>query len=234
MRVKTRQGKFASKDSAIFKFVKRTGKTADEYYEWASECGKKGSLNNKNRKICDKFGLDNIQELVSYKTLDCSDFINENELHDYILEHCENPSEMAASYLEVKQQWQDYEDKNDFIQANLSRFPKASFERWSDINLIAQVSPSWFDSKGLALDVQAEALSEAFYVEITIQDLIDHILNYKKGKYVNDKHILIGKYLAKLEDLCGFSINHNYATHLANLIFECEENELVELESSPF
>ncbi len=218
MRVKTKNGKFASKDSAIFKFVQRTGKTPEEYYTWASECGEKASFNYKNRKICAKFGLESINDMVNYKSLDCSDIQNENELHEFILERCENVSELAASYIEVKQQWRDYEDKNDFIQANLSKFPKASFERWSDINLISQVSPSWFDSKGIPLDVQAEALSEAFYVEISIQDLVDHVLNFKKGKYVNPQHILIGRYLAKLEEMCGFSISEKYALHLTNIV----------------
>ena len=230
MRVKTKNGKFASKESAIFKFVKRTGKTAEDYYTWAKECGEKASFNYKNRKICDKFGLESITELAYYKSLDCSDIINENELHEFILERCENVAEMAASYLEIVSHWKDYEDKNDFIQANLSKFPKKSFERWSDINLISQVSPSWFDSKGIALDVQAEALSEAFYLKITIQDLVDHVLNFKKGKYVNPQHILIGRYLAKLEAMCGFAITEKYAIHLTSIIDTTEEKVLVESE----
>lgn len=218
MRVKTKTGKFASKSSAIYKFCNRTGLTPEDYYKWATECGEKASNNFKDKKICEKFKLESIDQLSEYHVLDCSDIANENELHNFILDNCNNPADMAASYLEVKRQWQDYEDKNDFIQANLSKFPKKSFERWSDINLISQVSPSWFDSKGIALDVQAEALTEAFYIEITIQDIVDHILNFKKGKYQNPQHQLIEKYKIKLDEVCGFEVTEKYAERLKSII----------------
>ncbi|CAN1552716.1 hypothetical protein MCERE19_02235 [Spirosomataceae bacterium] len=220
MRVKTKNGKFASKDSAIFRFCQRTGLDASEYYRWASECGERASHNYKDRKLCEKHGLESIEQLVDYKSMFFNDdlALSAEELSGFILDNCQNPAEMAASYLEVAAEWKDYEDKNDFIEANLSKFPKASFERWSDKNLIGQVSGSWFDSKGIPLDVQAEALTEAFYIEISIQDIVDHITTCKRGKYVNTQKSLLKMYWNKTEELCGFKITMKYVEHLAGVL----------------
>lgn len=220
MRVKTKNGKFASKDSAIFRFCNRTGLGASEYYKWASECGERASHNFKDKKLCEKYGLESIEQLMNYKPMFFNDdlALSAEELSGFILDNCQNPAEMAAAYLEVAAQWKDYEDKNDFIEANLSKFPKASFERWSDKNLMGQVSGSWFDAKGIPLDVQAEALTEAFYVEISIQDIVEHITTHKRGKYVNTQKSLLKTYWNKTEELCGFKITLKYVEHLAGVL----------------
>ncbi|HLO43925.1 MAG TPA: hypothetical protein VK175_06295 [Leadbetterella sp.] len=226
MRVKKKNGKFASKASAIFRFCNRTGLDEAAYYKWASECGDKASINAKDRKLCEKYGLESIAELVDYKPMYFDDdmTLSAEELSGFVLDNCQNPAEMAAAYLEVARQWKDYEDKNDFIEANLSKFPKASFERWSDKNLIGQVSGSWFDSKGIPLDVQAEAMTEAFYVEISIQDIVEHITTYKRGKYVNTQKTLVRMYWDKTEELCGFKVNEKYMEHLAGVLVVESEN----------
>jgi hypothetical protein len=212
----------------IEKFISE-GKTENDYWAWSKLCGLKASTSFKDKTLCEKLGLEKIEDLFTYKTLNCEGFEKLDELNDYILEHCENPADLAASYLELMASYKDYEDKNDFIQANLSKFPKASFLRWSDKNLPAQVLPSWFDSKGLALDVQAEVLTESFYIEVSIQDILECVLNHKKGKYVNPQKQLIEKFRAKIEDICGGVVPDFYIERLAEIVRKFDEvNEVVE------
>lgn len=214
----------------IEKFISE-GKTENDYWAWSKLCGLKASTSYKDKTLCEKLGLESIESLTTYKMLNCEGFEKLDELNDYILEHCENPADLAASYLELMATYKDYEDKNDFIQANLSKFPKASFERWSDKNLMAQVSPSWFDAKGLALDVQAEVLTESFYIEVSIQDILDYVLNHKKGKYVNPQKQLIEKFRAKIEVICGFKLTENYIQHLAEIVTAIDEEKEQVLEN---
>lgn len=228
MRVKTKTGKFAPKTSSLYKFVNRTGLNAEAYYKWASECGVRASNQYKDRKICEKYGIESIDELLVINNLDCSQFSNIDELNDYILNNSNNPLELAAAYLEIKKQFGEYQDKYDFIQANLSVFPKASFERWSDKNRISEVSPSWFNKNGIPLDVQAENLTEVYMTEISINDLVDFVLSYKKNKYVNPKVELIKAYWNKLEQICGFTMTDKYVEHLNDVLLSEENAEQVE------
>jgi hypothetical protein len=219
MRVKTKSGKFAKRESALWRFVNRTGLDAAAYEEWARGCGERASFSYKDRMICERFGLGGMEELRDYKKMELKDGVYEfGELSDLILDVCENVAELAASYLVVLENWRNYEDKHDFIEANLSGFSKESFRRWSDVNLMGQVSGSWFNSKGLGIDVQAEALSGCYFSEITIEDIVEHVTTYKKGKYMNERRRLIKDYENRLNELCGFNVSEKYAMRLANVI----------------
>jgi hypothetical protein len=223
MRVKTRNGRFASRETAIYKFCHRTGKTPEEYYTWARQCGLKGSNNRFDRVLAEKLELEDIAELWHFSPMQVPDGLNLQDLSGYIYQHCTNPAEMAACYLELRDCFREYSDKNDFIQANLSGFPRASFLRWSDKNLMPQVSRAWFDDKGLALDVQAEILTGAYFSEISIQDIVDFVLEYKKGKYINEKQVLIARYRDRVAELCGFKVTEQYIEHLAEVVTKTPE-----------
>lgn len=218
MRVQTKDGRFAGRETAIYRYCQRTGGTPQDYYKWATLCGQTGYRNNINKKVCRRFKVASVEKLKYRDVLEVPEDLELGELNDFILHNCQNPIEMAACYLEIRNTYKDYEDKNDFMQANLSPFPKASFLRWSDKNLIGQVSPSWFDAKGIALDVQAEILSGAYFSDFSIQEIVDFVLEHRKGKYVNAQKLLIAEYRKRVEELCGVAVKEHYIEYLAGLV----------------
>lgn len=194
------------------------GKTESDFYAWASQCGEKASNSYKDKMLCKKLGIEAIDELKTYKPLDCSDILDWNDINTYILQECENPAELAASYLEVLSINAVDDTKEGFINANLSHFPKSSFLRFGDKNKLTDVSPSWFKASGIPLDSQAESLSISFGREISVEDIIEFLYAYRIGKYQPPHKQLMNRYEERLEQLCGFEVKGRYLKRLANII----------------
>ncbi|UBM58240.1 hypothetical protein LAG90_15660 [Marinilongibacter aquaticus] len=228
MQVRLKNGKFAAKHSAVYRYVNRTGKTLDDYYKWASECGKRASFNRKNRLICEKFGIDSMTEIALYKTLEIPDGLSLSDLNAFILNESENPCDIAACYLEI------LELKDDsipgFLNSNLGPVTRESFERWGDKNRLKDISPSWIKNNGRPIDTQAAELSEIYGREIIEEDIIQYLYTYKKGRYKSDISLLLEQYEVKFERLCGFRISKDYAEELASYLssdLELDVNEEV-------
>jgi hypothetical protein len=231
MRVQLKNGKFAPKDSSIYRFVNRTGKSVDEYYAWAKECGQRASHNYKDKQLCQKLGLADISEIKGYAPLDDSNF-NFSDLDNFLLAELENPAELASSFLMAISN-ADIDDSIDgHIDAHLIPTTKESFQRWSDKNLLNQVSGTWFLKKGTPLDVQAQEMSENFGREITEQDIVDYLTTYKKGKYKSYNQLRMERYEERMEQLIGFKVSEKYAQHLDGIIRG--EIEVMADETAPF
>lgn len=212
------------------------GKTEAEFYAWASQCGEKASNSYKDKLICQKIGIEAIDELQTYKPLDCSGMTDWNDINTYILKECENPAELAASLLELQSITAVDDSKNGFINANLSHFPKSSFLRFGDKNKLPDVSGAWFKSTGIPLDSQAESLSVSFAKEISTEDIIEFLYAYRIGKYQPPYKQLLSRYEERLEQLCGFEVKARYLKRLASIVradIESSE-ELAEEVKVPF
>lgn len=235
--VRDRNGKFAKKTSSLYKFCKRTGLDENAYYEWAKLCGQRASHSYKDRQICELLGIEAIDELQTYKPIDCEGLTTIEELNQFILNECGNPADLAASYLEILS-IQDVDTSIDgLIDAHLTTTTRESFERWGDANRLSDVSPSWFEKAGTPLDVQAMNISETVGREITENDIVEYLITYRKNKYKSPSQITIEKYEIRFEQLVGFRITEKYAEHLkAVLDGESEQVEAAseELETVDF
>lgn len=220
MRVKQKNGKFASKKSALYRFVNRTGKSVEEYYEWAKECGKRASFAYKDRLVCECMSVDSLSNIAPLEIGEGQQIMSVDELSDYILNHSENPADIAASWLEIT----DQEDTSidGFLDQNLRPTMRESFERWGDKNNLIAVSPSWFSRVGVALDVQAMQLSDEYGKDITEADIVSYLVTYRKNQYKSTWTQLAEKYEQRFESLFGFRIDQDYAKHLKEAIYAAD------------
>jgi hypothetical protein len=235
--IRTKNGKFAKKTSSLYRFCKRTGLGLDAYYEWAKLCGQRASHSYKDRQICGLLNLESIEDLQTYKPIDCEGLNTIAELNQFILTECENPAELAASYLEILDIVDVDTSIDGLIDAHLTLTTKSSFERWGDVNRLSDVSPSWLEKTGTPLDVQAMNISETVGREITENDIVEYLTTYRKNKYKSTYELIIEEYEARFEQLVGFRITEKYAEHLKE-VFQAIDEQLEaaseELETADF
>ncbi|MFN3588842.1 MAG: hypothetical protein ACK4UP_05625 [Spirosomataceae bacterium] len=205
-----------AKKTAMERFIERTGGTEADYYAWAKECGIRGSNNAKDRQLVAKLGIKAIEDLKTYRVLE---FMPEGDvftLADYILNHCENPADIAACYFELA--GYDAQTKESFIAENIRATTKESFVRFSDKNHVSSISPSYLKKDGTPLDIQAMSMSITLGIEVTENDLVEFILAHKWGTYKGKTKDMQAKMKAKVEAISGFAVTEKYMEHLADII----------------
>lgn len=225
MRVKQKNGKFAAKNSALYRFVNRTGKSVDDYYNWARECGQKASHSYKDKMICEKMNVEKLEDTISLEMTEYQASMSVENMSQNILDNSENPADIASCWLELYNQNDDSIDG--FLNENLRPTTKESFERWGDKNHLLSVSPSWFSKDGLPLDVQAMQLTEGYGKDINENDIISYLITYRKGKYKSFYSQLAEKYEEKFEQLFSFKLSRSYAEHLMAVVYGSKD-EVVE------
>lgn len=129
----------------------------------------------------------------------------------------QDPFIMASQYLCILQANVGEGTKSYLICEALSKFPKSCFERWGDPNCIKDVSRAWFAEHGVQIDVQAEVITSTYGVEISIQDIIDHVMTYKPGEYKKPLQDELERLLGDFRELFDFNLTPGYARFLANL-----------------
>jgi hypothetical protein len=219
----------------LTQFIDRTNGTEQDYKKWATECGIKASHSYKDRQLKEKFMVESLAEFSTWEALDLEGCNSWKKIHNKILEECENPADLAACYLELLNDVKADYSKAGFLNDNLSPFPRTSFIQFGDKHWISDVSAAWFSAEGVALDVQAMELSGMFGKEISIDDIICFVRDYRKGKYKSAYQIYLQRYEERWMDWCGFRLTKKYAEHLTKVLdesIEVVENE--KTESVPF
>jgi hypothetical protein len=202
----------------LSQFIDRTNGTEQDYQKWATECGIKASHSYKDRQLCEKFEVSAVAEFASWKPMNLEGCKTWKKVHDRILEECENPADLAACYLELIGDVKADYSKAGFLNENLSPFPRMSFINFGDKNWISDVSAAWFAANGVALDVQAMELSGMFGKEISVDDIIGFVRDFRKGKYKSAYEVYLKRYEERWLDWCGFRLTRKYAEHLRSIL----------------
>lgn len=202
----------------LTQFIDRTKGTEQEYKKWATECGIKASHSRNDRKLGEKFMVNSLAEFKTWEALDLEGCTSWKKVHNKILDECKNPADLAACYLELLNDTKADYSKAGFLNDNLSPFPRTSFIQFGDKNWISDVSSAWFQNDGVSLDVQAQELSGMFGKEISIDDIICFVRDFRKGKYKSAYQIYLERYEERWLELVGFKISKKYAEHLTDIL----------------
>ena len=178
--------------------------------------------------------MEGVSELGQWEPLEMPDTRSWKKLNAHILEHCQNPAELAMCYFQVVAYDPKDGSRAGYLNENLKPFPRTSFIQFGDKNWISDVSAGWFDREGQSLDVQAMELSEGFGKEISIDDIIGFVRDYRKGGYRTPHQVLVKKYEDKWMELTGFRMTEKYLIHLAEAsgLLQTPEPEAVETETA--
>jgi hypothetical protein len=191
-------------------FQRNEGATEEQYNQFSANVGHKIDTSHKHQQLL-RFAMQFIPATV------IPDFFEPAEAEDLLRTTSEHPLELAKIYLSLLA-----EERNDFtkegaINEHLRPFPKTDFERWGDKNWFTDVSNAWFHKEGTPLDVQAMEISEAYNGEVTENDLIEYVRQWKPGRY----RTVYRRQLDDLEnrwfDLFGFKLSKRYAESLTGL-----------------
>lgn len=114
--------------------------------------------------------------------------INISSYEDYVVEHSENPAEVAEALLNMQNidalEGIDYKTKIIAENIGSKSIERQSFVDNSDINNVNQsIALQYFAKKGegRSLDTLAQELSEQANIEVTEQDIIDFMLDNPSG-----------------------------------------------------
>ena len=202
----------------LSQFIDRTNGTEQDYQKWATLCGVKASHSYKDRQLGEKFMVNSLSEFTTWEALNLEGCNSWKKVHNKILEECENPADLAACYLELIGDVKADYSKSGFLNNNLSPFPRTSFIDFGDKHWIIDVSPAWFDANGISLDVQAQELTGMFGKEVSTDDIICFVKDYRKGKYKSAYEIYLKRYEDRWLDWCGFKLTKKYAEHLRDIL----------------
>lgn len=196
------------------RFVTATGKTEQEYQAWATQVGKQMHINTLDRLICAKLGVYTVGFLAQLPTDLPEGITDQQQVDDHLLQHSENPLELAKLWLEARNEAELFISRESVLAEHLGQFPKADFERWGDPNHLPDVSKSWFKKGGINLDVQIDEINEVAPVKVSIEDAIDFVKAWKPGRYISPAQELLTRIEERFQSLTTFRIKEYYAQHL--------------------
>ncbi|WP_019986299.1 hypothetical protein [Rudanella lutea] len=199
-------------------FQRNEGATEEDYNRFASQVGQRIDNSHKHQQLL-RFAMQFIPVTI------IPAFIEPHEAGDLVRTSSQNPMELATIYLELLA-----EERNDFskegaINEHLRPFPKENFERWGDKNWLTDVAKSWFHAEGTPLDVQAMEISDYYNGEVTENDLIEFVIQWKPGKYRTVHRRQLDDLEKRWLELFGFKLSKRYAEALVGLIEQAQEEE---------
>jgi hypothetical protein len=192
-------------------FARHEGATEAEYVNFSSQVGQKIDTSHKHQQLL-RFAVQFIPETH------IPDFFEAHEADDFLRTNSEHPLELSRIYLTLLREERNDYSKEGAINYCLRPFPKDCFLRWGDKNWLSDVSNAWFDKEGSALDVQALEISEYFNGEVTENDLVEYVRQWKPGKYRTVYKRQLDELESRWLDLFGFKISKRYAESLTGLI----------------
>lgn len=200
------------------RFITATGKTENDYQEWASEVGRRMHINKLDSLVCAKFGIYSVGHLVHLPT-ELPLGIPENEVDNYLIENSKNPYELGKLWVKTKTDAQAWTCKESTIANSLSFFPKTDFEKFGDKNHLPDVGRAWFKADGLNLDTQAMEMSENSGFEITVQDLIDFVMKWRPRTYKNPADVKVKQLEGRFKEVTTFGVKDYYVEHLMKMCY---------------
>lgn len=217
------------------RFIQKYEGTSEvDYTEFSKRTARKVVISRFDDDICEKFNIYSVSHLAYMQTEVPNDtWIEENEFEKYVLETTNNPYEIARLWLKLKNDAENYIDKESILAEYLVPFPKADFIRWGDSKCLCDVSRSWFKSDAVHLDVKVEELNANpnVPINIEIQDCIDFVRKYRPNSYKNPIQLQKEQLESRFKDLTGFYLKEYYAVHL---IKSCEFVTVSVLSQTPF
>lgn len=195
------------------RFMASTGKTEEDYKEWASSVGRQMHINTLDKLICATNNVYAVSHLGFQRT-EISEYLDEKETTDFLIEHSTNPYELAMIWSQTRLEAYNYVDRFSIIDMFLSQFPKENFERFGDKNWLPDVSRSWFKKDGVPLDTQLQEMSSVSGIDIEMDDIIEFVRTYRRNTYLNPAQILLKKIEQRWKELTTFSLKDYYVEHL--------------------
>ncbi len=211
------------------RFITATGKTENDYLEWATEVGRKMHINKLDSLVCAKAGIYSAAHLIQ-KPTELPLGIPEQETEAYLIEHSQNAYELGKLWLKMKADADAWVCKESTIANSLTFFPKSDFEQHGDRNHLPDVSRSWFKVDGIHIDVQAQEMSENSGFEITVQDIIDFVMKWRPRTYKNPAELKVKQLEARFKESTTFTVKDYYVEHLLKMC----EYRAPELDELPF
>lgn len=144
---------------------------------------------------------------------------------DALLDAQDSPFFLAELYMRAIDANDGVGTKSYIISEELRKFPVKDFIRFGDKNCLKDVSRAWFSDSGISLDVQADIIQDLHCVYISTNDLIEHVMTYKPGQYMEPLAEEINSILATFQDRFGFKLNIPYAKFLIELGQEVQKPE---------
>ena len=214
----------------IDRFLEATGKTEKEYYEWATEVGRRMHINKLDGLVCAKLEIYTVAHLVNRPTL-IPEGMPESEVDDFLGIHSENPYELAMLWKKVKGDAESWVSKESILNEWLTGIRKEDFERWGDKNHVADISKKWWSKEGLALDTRLQEINEMCLLmeEITTEDAIDFIRAHRPGGYVNPAQKLVKHIEERFKLVTTFRIKDYYVEHLLKMCQTIQTEEVADL-----
>jgi len=148
-------------------------------------------------------------------------YITEEEHDNYLVEHSENPRELAEVYTRQQPREPNVSFKEDTInQYGLGKISYASFRRFGDKNQLDAVR-GWIGkkSKGAGdIDAIAQEFSDMTGVEFTPEDIVNYMMDHRKGEDIGKGHIndIAIKAADKFKALTGLKLNRDNAERISN------------------
>lgn len=205
--------------------VKYEGSTEADYIEFSKRTARKVSISRCDTFICEKFGVYAIAHLpyINSELPDGTDLRNPNE----IVEATNNPYDLAKMWVDIEADAMNYEGKEAAIHQYIHFIKKTDFERFGDKNHLSDVSKKWFDDRAVEIDVKVEEVSALTGFDISIDDVIEFVKQWKPGAYQNPFQLLRKRIEERFKEITGFGLKDYYAEHLiASCEYSCQNKKI--------
>ncbi|TDB69262.1 hypothetical protein EZE20_01855 [Arundinibacter roseus] len=215
------------------RFLEATGKTEKDYFNWATEVGRRMHINKLDALVCAKLELYTVAHLANRAT-EIPEGMPEAEMDEYLAIHSENPYELAGLWLRAKANAENWVSKESVMNEWLTGIRKEDFERWGDKNHVGDISKKWWTKDAISLDVKLEEINSMSLLNqpLAFEDAIDFIKANKPGSYINPAQLLIKHIEERFKTVTTFRIKDYYVDHLMKMCHVVPANE--ELVDLPF
>ncbi|GAB3936961.1 hypothetical protein [Larkinella terrae] len=109
------------------RFLTTTGKSEKEYYEWASEVGRRMHINTLDKMVCAKLGIYTVAHLALMPTPLPPD-IDPERVDEHLFEQSQNPLEIAKLWQQACADADAWVSVESVLDEHLAPFPKEDFE----------------------------------------------------------------------------------------------------------
>ncbi|WP_228713639.1 hypothetical protein [Arundinibacter roseus] len=217
----------------IDRFLEATGKTEKDYFDWATEVGRRMHINKLDALVCAKLELYTVAHLANRPT-EIPEGMPETEMDEHLVANSENPYELACLWQRVTVNAENWVSKETILNEWLTGISKEDFERWGDKNHLGDINKKWWNKDAAALDVKLEEINSMSLLNqpLTFEDAIDFIKCHKPGSYVNPAQLLIKRIEERFKAVTTFRIKDYYVSHLMKMCHLVPASE--ELADLPF
>lgn len=171
-------------------------------------------INTLDRIICAKLDIYTVAHLPQLPTRIPEIMWDEQQIDEHLLEHSENPYELARLWKTYRSEARMYVSVESVLAEYLNPFPKGDFEKNGDANWLPDVAKAWFKKSGVNLDVQVDEINEVASIRITMDEVIAFVRTCKPGTYKSPMQEMLERIEERFKEVTTFRIKDYYAEHL--------------------